>query len=53
LIRAALWDILGLKEDAMVDTTLKLIRIGAETVLFVLLVAVVTGIWTCLWLPPF
>jgi hypothetical protein len=28
-------------------------RIAAETALFVLLTAVVTGIWTCLWLPPF
>ena len=24
-----------------------------ETILFILLIAVVTGIWVCLWLPPF
>jgi hypothetical protein len=30
-----------------------ILRDVAETVLFVLLIAVVTGIWTCLWLPPF
>lgn len=31
----------------------EIIRNAAEAVLFVLLVATVTGIWTCLWLPPF
>jgi hypothetical protein len=29
------------------------IRRAAEAGLFVILAAVVTGIWTCLWLPPF
>ena len=28
-------------------------RIALETVLFLFLVTVVTGIWACLWLPPF
>jgi hypothetical protein len=30
----------------------KIIRNAAEAALFVLLVATVTGFWTCLWLPP-
>jgi hypothetical protein len=28
-------------------------RYAGQTILFVILAAVVTGIWTCLWLPPF
>jgi hypothetical protein len=31
----------------------QILRNVAEMALFVFLVAVVTGIWTCLWLPPF
>ena len=29
------------------------IRHAGEIVLFVILVIMVMGIWTCLWLPPF
>jgi hypothetical protein len=29
------------------------IRKAGEIVLFVILIIVVMGIWTCLWLPPF
>jgi hypothetical protein len=31
----------------------RIVQRAAEAGLFVLLMAVVTGIWTCLWLPPF
>jgi hypothetical protein len=30
----------------------KIIRMVVETIQLVLLVAVITGIWACLWLPP-
>lgn len=37
----------------MKDVIGKTIWHVAEAVLFLLLAAAVTGIWTCLWLPPF
>jgi hypothetical protein len=31
----------------------RIIRNTGETALFVVLLIAVTGIWACLWLPPF
>jgi hypothetical protein len=31
----------------------EVVRIMVDTILFILLFTLVTGIWACLWVPPF
>jgi hypothetical protein len=38
---------------AMEERMDQIIHSGAKIVLFVVLAIVVTGIWACLWLPPY
>jgi uncharacterized membrane protein len=35
------------------ERTREIVRVVVSTTLFILLFTLVTGIWACLWVPPF